>query len=272
MDPLIAERLKHQADSPFAVSIGLQLIDTKNGTAVTRLAPSPQTSRATDDPAIHPWALIGMADHALSYAFGSVMPPAGGLSTLDIRLDFGPPPVGAVTGHARVTRLAPHNGTASFSATDETDAPVLTATALFNIRNFPGGSTIHSRPDLPTFEIDHPGPFTALLGLHQEGPKVWLEGGHRRTVGFEGLPALHGGVIGALLAAACEAATHGLKTRMPLATLSVRFLRPGGLTRLEARAELIRAGRSAAFVTASCFHKEPEPVADAHATFGSVSV
>ena len=59
---------------------------------------------------------------------------------------------------------------------------------------------------------------------------------------------------------------------MRLATLSVRFLRPGGLTRLEARAEQIHAGRSAAFVTGYHFHKETEPVADAHANFGSVSV
>jgi acyl-coenzyme A thioesterase PaaI-like protein len=267
MDPQIAERLKDQAQAPFAKSIGLHLIESKNGTAKTRLAPSPQTSRAEDNPAIHPWALIGMADHALSYAFGTLMPPSGGLSTLDIRLDFGPPPTGAVTGNAKVTRLAPHNGTAIFTAIDETAAPVLGATALFNVRSFPGGSTTRDRPDAPNFEIDHPGPFPALLGLHQSNDQVWLEGGHRRTIGFEGLPALHGGVIGALLAAACEAATHGLKNRMRLATLSVRFLRPGGLARLNARAELVRAGRSAAFFTALCYHTETEPVADAHATF-----
>ena len=267
MDPQITERLKDQTYAPFARSIGLQLIDTNPGTAQTRLAPTPQSSRAINDPAIHPWALIGMADHALSFAFATQIPPSGGLSTLDIRVDFGPPPTGAVTGNAKVTRLAPHNGTASFSATDETAAPVLGATALFNFRGFPGGSTTRDRPNAPNFEIDHPGPFPALLGLHQSNDHVWLEGGHRRTVGFEGLPALHGGVIGALLAAACEGATHGLKTPMRLATLSVRFLRPGGLARLNARAELVRAGRSAAFVTASCFHKETEPVAEAHATF-----
>jgi acyl-coenzyme A thioesterase PaaI-like protein len=268
MDPQIAERLKDQAHAPFAKSIGLQLTNTEPGTATTRLSPSPQTQRAENNPAIHPWALIGMADHALSYAFATLIPPAGGLSTLDIRLDFGPPPTGAVTGHAHVTRLAPHNGTASFSATDETNAPVLTATALFNIRSFPGGSTRRDRPNLPTFEIDHPGPFTALLGLHQDGQKIWLEGGHRRTVGFEGLPALHGGVIGALLAAACEAAT--LKAQMRLSTLNVRFLRPGGLARLNARAEIVRAGRSAAFFTATCYHTETAPVAEAHATFAPV--
>ena len=271
MDPQIAQRLTDQAYAPFARSIGLQLFDTQPGTATTRLAPSPQTSRAIDDPAIHRWALIGMADHALSYAFATLIPPAGGLSTLDIRLDFGPPPTGAVIGHANVTRLAPHNGTATFTATDETVAPVLGATALFNFRGFPGGSTVRDRPNAPSFEIDHPGPFTALLGLHQNGDQVWLEGGHRRTIGFEGLPALHGGVIGALLAAACEAAATPLKAPMRLATLSVRFLRPGGVARLHARAELIRAGRSAAFFTATCYHTESEPVADAQATFAPIT-
>jgi acyl-coenzyme A thioesterase PaaI-like protein len=246
------------------------LNDAENGVATTRLSPSPQVSQAAGDPRTHPWALIGMADHALSFAFATLIPPASGLSTLDLRLDFGAPPVGTVTAEARVTRLAPHNGTAILSATDDSGEAVLGATALFNFRGFPGGGSTPVRPDLPRFEIDHAGPFTELLGLHQEGGKTWLEGGLRRTVGFEGLPALHGGVIGALLAAACETAAIGLPAPMRLATLYVRFLRPGGLARLDAGASLVRAGRSAAFFTATCYHTETEPVAEAHATFAPV--
>jgi acyl-coenzyme A thioesterase PaaI-like protein len=125
------------------------------------------------------------------------------------------------------------------------------------------------RPDLPPFENDHEGPFPAFIGLHSEGDCVWLEGAGRRTVGFEGLPALHGGVIGALLAAACEAAIAraGLAAGLRLATLHIRFLRPAGLARLDAAANVARAGRSAAFVSASCWHTLEEPVADAQATF-----
>ncbi|MEJ0049050.1 MAG: acyl-CoA thioesterase domain-containing protein [Rhodospirillales bacterium] len=267
MDPLIARRLKFQQTVPFAHSIGLHLLRTEHGIASARLTPRPQISRAAGDPAIHPWALIGMADHALSYAFASLIPPTSGLSTLDLRLDFGARPIGAVAAEATVTRLATDNGTAILSATDETGATVLGASTLFNFRSFPGGQANAVRPNLPPFEIDHDGPFTDLLGLHQSGPEIWLQGGLRRTIGFEGLPALHGGVIGALLAAACEAAATGPPAPMRLATLGLRFLRPGGLARLEARANLVRAGRSAAFVTATCWHSETEPVAEAHATF-----
>lgn len=268
MDEAIARRMRFQQATPFAQAIGLELLGWSSGKASTRLAPEGPVRRAPGEAAIHPWALIGMADHALSYVFPSVLPPESGLSTLDLRLDFGPPPAGAVTAQCRLHHRAPHHGTAVLSATDATGANVLAATALFNFRSFPGGGTPR-RPELPRFENDHDGPYPGFLGLRQQGDAVWLEGGGRRTVGFEGLPALHGGVIGALLAAACEAASTraGLSPSLRLTTLHILFLRPAGLAHLDAQAEVVRAGRSAAFLTARCWHVQGETVAEAQATF-----
>jgi acyl-coenzyme A thioesterase PaaI-like protein len=269
MCPLnIRQRLNHQNAAPFARAIGLELLDTGDGWATTRLAARPATSISATDARIHPWALIGMADHALSYAFATVIAPDAGLSTLDLRLDFGAVPVGAVTATAHILRAPVHNGTATLVGRDETGAAVIAASALFNTRGFPGGGAGAARPHGQRYEPDHDGPFEALLGLEADDHGLRLTGGARRTVGFEGLPALHGGVIGALLAAACmaEAAVHPVAAGMQLATLHVRFLRPGGMAPLRAAATCARAGRSAAFFDAWCFHAAGENVASAQAT------
>jgi acyl-coenzyme A thioesterase PaaI-like protein len=268
MDEAVAKRMQFQQATPFARAIGLELLDWSEGGATTRLPPSGPISRAEADGAIHPWALIGMADHALSYVFPSVLPPDSGLATLDLRIDFGPQPAGAVTAHTMLHHRAAQHGTALLTAADSTGAPVLAASALFNFRSFPGGGSFR-RPDLPRFENDHAGPFPAFLGLHQDQDKVWLTGGARRTVGFEGLPALHGGVIGALLAASCESTVvhEKLPAALRLTTLQIRFLRPAGLGRLDAGATILRAGRSAAFLTATCWHNQDETIAEAQATF-----
>jgi acyl-coenzyme A thioesterase PaaI-like protein len=271
-DDAIARRMRFQQATPFAQAIGLELRSWEAGSATTRLAPSGAVRRSAASDAIHPWALIGMADHTLSYVFPGVLPPDAGLSTLDLRLDFGAAPVGDVTATARLHHRAAHHGTALLSATDAAGAPVLAATALFNFRSFPGGGKLR-RPDLPPFESDHFGPFADFLGLNETSDSLWLEGGGRRTVGFEGLPALHGGVIGALLAEACQAACAraGLSRAMRITTLHISFLRPAGLARLDAQADIVRAGRSAAFLTARCWHRHDEPVAEARATFAPES-
>jgi acyl-coenzyme A thioesterase PaaI-like protein len=260
-------RLKFQQATPFARAIGLELTAIGEGTATTRLAPSPPIHAATDTDAIHPFALIGMADHALSYAFVTTTPPESGLSTLDLRIDFGPPPIGAVTAEVTALRIGPHNGTVALTAQDAAGQNVLRATALFNFRAFPGGGAHMRRPDKPRFSNDHNGPFPAFLGLHQDNDGTWLEGGHRRTVGFEGLPALHGGVTGALLAFACHAEAARTAPAAHLSTLHLRYLRPAGLARLNTTTVVTRAGRSATFLDAICAHTPTEPIATAQATF-----
>jgi len=267
MDEPILRRMRHQQATPFARAIGLQLTDWGHGFADTMLPPSQPIRHHAGTAAIHPWALIGMADHAISYAFTAAIPPNAGMSTIDLRLDFGPAPQGAVQAEARLRHLATHNGTATLVSRDEAGQCPVTATALFNFRAFPGGGAEMKRPDLPRFANDHDGPFEAFLALTHSTEGPYLAGSTRRTVGFEGLPALHGGVVGALLAAACaaEVARAGLAQR--LGSLQIRFLRPGGTAPLQARASMQRAGRSAAFVNATCFHTEAEIVAEAQASF-----
>ena len=268
MTDAASKRMRFQQATPFARAIGLELLDWGGGRASTRLAPSGPIARAAGETAIHPWALIGLADHTLSYVFPSVFPPSSGLSTLDLRVDFAAAPLGTVTAQAWLQQSTPHHGTAMLTATDAGGASVLAATALFNVRGFPGGGG-GSRPDLPRFENDHDGPFPAFMGLQQEAGSVWLEGGGRRTVGFEGLPALHGGIVGALLAAACQETVSGnaAAAALRLTSLHIRFLRPAGLGRLHAAATVLRAGRSAAFLSATCWHTPGRIVADAQAIF-----
>ena len=268
MNSALLQRLQFQQDTPFARAIGLELLGWSHGTARTRLPLSRQTCTSDSDAQTHPWALIGLADHALSYAYPTLIPPDSGLSTLDLRIDFGPAAIGAVTATTTVHHHTPHHGMATLTATDEAQQATLAASALFNFRTFPGGGELgsHCRQ---IFENDHPGPFAAFLGLHQSDSETWLEGAGRRVIGFEGLPALHGGVVGALLAAACDRiAPAGMR----LTTLHIRFLRPAGTTRLNASAAAVRAGRSAAFISATCWHEKQAPVADAQATYTPVEI
>jgi len=267
MDLQIERRMRFQQATPFARAIGLELAAWGLGFARTTLPPAPQISTAEDNPAIHPLALIGMADHALSYAFTAAVPANAGLSTLDLRLEFGAAPRGAVSAEAKLLHHTAQNGAASLTATDATGATILTASALFNFRAFPGGGGEMKRPDLPRFVNDHDGPFEPFLGLVRDAAGIHLLGGARRTVGFEGLPALHGGVIGAALAAACCAEIDRLELELRLATLTIRYLRPGGLGRLDARASCVRAGRSAGFLDAVASHAQGETVAEAQAVF-----
>ena len=266
MDPLILRRMRFQQATPFAQAIGLELVDWGIGHARTRLAPAPPVQRTPHDAALHHLALIGMADQTLSYAFTAAIGADAGLSTIDLRVDFGAPPQGAVMAQAQLQHHTAQNGLATLTAQDAAGQAVLAACALFNFRAFPGGGGM-KRPDLPPFVNDHAGPFADFLGLSQADGVTSMAGGVRRLVGFEGLPALHGGVIGALLAACCDAAQSAVAPKLRLATLQVRYMRPAGLAPLFARATCVRAGRSAAFFNATCFHTEGVVVADAQANF-----
>lgn len=267
MDETTLRRMRYQQATPFARAIGLELLEWGHGFANTRLAPSGPTRSAAGQDTLHPWALIGMADHAISYAFTAAIPANAGMSTLDLRLDFGPAPQGSVTAAAHMTHLSAHSGIARLVAQDEAGNVPVTASAVFNFRAYPGGSGEMKRLDLPRFANDHDGPFEDFLALEEEETGLALAGNTRRTVGFEGLPALHGGVVGALLAAAATQAVAKSGFTHRLASLNIRYLRPGGIERLHGTATILRAGRSVAFVDAVCFHHAARPVAQAQVTF-----
>jgi uncharacterized protein (TIGR00369 family) len=93
-----------------------------------------------------------------------------------------------------------------------------------------------------------------------------------RFVGNPLTGVLHGGVITALIDAACGASVHfRLQSAIPIATLDLRidYLKPATPGQdVQARAECFKATHNVAFVRAIAFHeREDDPLASAAATF-----
>lgn len=95
---------------------------------------------------------------------------------------------------------------------------------------------------------------------------------HPQLVGNPETGVLHGGVLTALMDAACGACVFfKLKASKPIATLDLRidYLKPGtpGLD-LFARAECFKTTNNVAFVRALAFHQDlQDPIAAASGTF-----
>ncbi|MHB8877264.1 MAG: PaaI family thioesterase [Myxococcaceae bacterium] len=93
-----------------------------------------------------------------------------------------------------------------------------------------------------------------------------------RFVGNPETGVLHGGVITALVDAACGASVHfKLQSAIPIATLDLRidYLKPATPGKaVHARAECFKATHNVAFVRAIAYHDlETDPLAAASATF-----
>lgn len=100
-------------------------------------------------------------------------------------------------------------------------------------------------------------PFNQFLGLHltrlRPGRAEMRLAFRREFIGDSERPALHGGVLAALLDTACGAAVLsqvGQHDRISTLDLRVDYLVPGPMRDLVASAEVIRVGKSAAVAQA----------------------
>ena len=269
--PLLASRLILQLASPFARSLGIELLEWGGGRAVTRMKASSRTARSTNDPRPHPYALVGIVDDAFSQALASVLPGDVGMSTLDLRIAFAAahPVEGDVTTEIHAMMLDPHAGEAEVLVQDADGRIIASGSALFNMGGFPGGDSTPSFDRVGQFDpTPLAGPFTHMAGLEEEEGGIALREGNEALIGWESGAKLHGGAIGALLMAACEqrVAMDGDNGKR-LASLAIRYMRPGEQQRLHATARFERRGRGTSFVDAVAFHEAGRPVATAHATF-----
>lgn len=262
--PLDPRRLLYHTATPFARAIGVELLEWGAGRATSRVEASGRIARATDDARPHPLALPGIADDVLSHAFGSVVLPDQGLSTLDLWLGLsGRDPDGStIVATARVLSLAGMSGTATASVADD-GGLLATATATFLIGHFPSGRDADPALIGRYDPAVRPGPFPSLLGLVGAPGAAALAAGNPAVIGWESGPSLHGGAIAALLMAACEGC-HGLPDQH-LGSLAVRYLRPCIGSALRAEARLERAGRRASHVSAAAFLTDERIAASATA-------
>lgn len=118
-------------------------------------------------------------------------------------------------------------------------------------------------------------PYSSFVGFElqsQEGQLITILHCRPGNIGNTTIPAVHGGVVGALLEhAAVMHIIHNCEiTRFPkIINISVDYLRPClGTEDTFARAHLVKQGRSISNVRVEAWQSDPErPVAAAHAHF-----
>ncbi|WP_375394392.1 acyl-CoA thioesterase domain-containing protein [uncultured Sphingomonas sp.] len=264
--PLDPGRLLLHAATPFTRAIGVDILEWGGGRATTRVVPNARIARATNDPRPHPLVLPGIADDVLSHAFGCVVAPQQGLSTLDLWLgiDERDPDGSPIIATSQILSLAGTSGTASASIADG-GGLLATATATFLIGQYPGGRGPDARLIGRYDATSSDGPLPSLLGLEGRPGTPAFASGNPAVIGWESGPSLHGGAIAALLMVACQGC-GGLPDQR-LGSVAVRFLRPCIGSALRAEAQLDRAGRQASHVSALAFSDAPKPAAMATATF-----
>ena len=205
--------------------------------------------------AIDPRAIAAMLDHASSAAIYRLIPAATPIATLALRVAFAcaAPVGGALTIHARRPHIAGGVALVEAVACDETDGGLVAqATASFIVGAAPGGVAERSDTDADALQAlmhqtaAHFDSFESFVGFLRDGAlRLPFT---PRLIGAESLPALHGGVVAALLAtaggdlAAAESANR-------LALLTVQYLRAARAEETRAHAVFDKRGGRANFVS-----------------------
>ena len=258
--------------TPFARAIGMTMEAGSRGSASARLRACSANAWSVSDRRIHPLALAGLLDEVSGRALATAVDGEAGMLTLELRIDFTAQGAdGDVTAEACCEGEPGPARLIRGKAYDASGRVVACSVAWFALGAFPGegrGAAADASPALPTTSDEAAGPFELLCGLERREGSAILTAGTPSVIGYAGLPAVHGGVVAALLAVACEQRVFGMGgAAMSLASLSVRFLRAAGLQGLEADAECRRVGRQIAHATAICRHKDGPVVAEANAAF-----
>ncbi len=220
--------------------------------------------------AIDPRVVLGLIDHCCSSAIYATMTANAPIATLDLRIELiaAPPPGADLVCEARCPSLA--GGIAFAEAVVHAGATsIARGNATFVVGAYPGQPSI-TRPD---------GRWAAHVGRDPGDPDAWphydallgAQAGESgvalpfadHLVGAVSLPALHGGVVAALLATAATHAmdgalaadpprSRGVTAALPaprLATLSVQYLRAAQSVTTVAEARIEKRGSASDFVS-----------------------
>lgn len=111
-------------------------------------------------------------------------------------------------------------------------------------------------------ELNEVVPFMRFMGLSVErvaGERLGVMRYQERLIGNPGVPALHGGALGALLenTALLEVLVHSEAQSLPRTIdLTIDYLRPARLTDTWARARIVRRGRRVASVRVEAWQED----------------
>ena len=270
--------------SVYGYVSGLQLDRAAPGEAWSSLPYRPVFVGDIRTSVLHGGVVTAMLDESCGMAVQLALNGNSAIATLDLRIDYQKPatPGLDITAHAvcfRVTRSIAFVRATAYQ--DSEDDPVATATACFmigaNRSNFlkDRPKTYPARPGLDAPE-DPAGsfansPFARCLGIRIDADGTLVMPFSPRIIGNPMLPAIHGGLTGALLeTTAIVGVTRelGISALPKPIGLTINYLRSGRALDSYASASIVKQGRRVVAFEAKAWQDDPEkPIATAFGHF-----
>jgi len=233
---------------------------------------------------LHGGVVTAMLDESCGMAVQLALDGNSAIATLDLRIDYQKPatPGLDIRAHAvcyRVTRSIAFVRATAYQ--DSEDDPVATATACFmigaNRTNF-FEDRPKSYPALPGLDAPEDtaspfanSPFVRCLGIHDGEDGTLVMPFSPRIIGNPMLPAIHGGLTGALLettAIVGVARELGVSTPPKPIGLTINYLRSGRALDSTASASIVKQGRRVVAFEAKAWQDDPaKPIATAFGHF-----
>ena len=243
-DNAAAEWAEHWRGIPLIAAMDIAPLSASSAAGRALLPANAVT--ASEEGAVDVLALLPFIDQLGSLP---LMVAARGTAMATVELDIAliePPAPGAVTGVARALSVDGASRLVVAEATDARGTPVAAASLWFSVGAPPGGGS-DTRP-AETRAVSREGPLARTLGMTADADaRVLLAPGVWETVGWTGLPAMHGGAVAVALAMAAQArvAAEG-RADLRLAQINIRFLRAATLAGGHAAATVDTIGRRTA--------------------------
>ena len=262
---------------------GLRLDRVAPGESWSSLPYRPVFVGDTATGVLHGGVVTAMLDESCGMAVQLALDGTRAIATLDLRIDYQKPATPGLDIRAHAVCYRTTRSIAFVRATayqDSEDDPVATATACFmvgaNRTNMLKG---RSREDLTLPTLDAPedptgpfaqSPFARCLGIrvHEDGTLVMPFS--QKIIGNPILPAIHGGMTGALLettAIVGVARELGVSSPKPIG-LTVNYLRSGRALDSHAKVSIVKQGRRVVAFEAQAWQDDrTKPIASAFGHF-----
>ena len=263
---------------------GLRLDRAAAGEAWSSLPYRPVFVGDTATGVLHGGVVTAMLDESCGMAVQLALDGTRAIATLDLRIDYQKPatPGLSIRAHSlcyRVTRSIAFVRSTAYQESE--DDPVATATACFmvgaNRTNMLSDKPKHGGPP-PTLEAPEDStsifvnsPFARCLGIRIGADDTLVMPFSPKIIGNPVLPAIHGGMTGALLeTTAIVGVTRELgihATPKPIG-LTINYLRSGRALDSFARVSIVKQGRRVVAFEAKAWQDDPaKPIASAFGHF-----
>lgn len=268
--------------SLYGRASGLRIDRVERGEAWSSLPYQSVFVGDTESGVIHGGVVTAMLDESCGMAVQLALDGSRAIATLDLRIDYQKPakPGLDIKAHAvcyHVTRSIAFVRATAYQETE--DDPVATAAACFmagaNRTNMLRDRQAHDVPILDAPEDDSGpfarSPFARCLGIRVGEDGVLHMPFSQRIIGNPVLPAIHGGITGALLeTTAIVGLTRelGASTRPKPIGLTINYLRSGRAVDSFASVSIVRQGqRIVAFQAQAWQEDATRPIATAFGHF-----